>query len=54
MNHWYDFGSVCPPDGVLVRLRRYPENTPPCYGMIDFARGIASFQVGDGYTFTAP
>jgi hypothetical protein len=54
MNHWYDFGSVCPPDGILVRLRRYPGDTPPYYGMFDFDSGIASSQVGEGYTFTAP
>ena len=54
MSHWYDFGSVAPPPGLLVRLRRYPEDTPPYYGTFDFTTGEASTQVASGYTFRTP
>ena len=33
MSHWYDFSTVLPPAGEMVRLRRYPEHTPSFFGV---------------------
>ena len=54
MGHWFDFGTVLPPAGQLVSLRRYPEDTPPYFGIFDVAAAQATTSVGTGYTLLTP
>jgi hypothetical protein len=54
MSHWYDFGSVAPPPGLIVRLRRHPEDTPPYFGTFDFVTGLATSCVGTGTNILTP
>ncbi len=54
MAHWYDFSTVLPPAGEVVRLRRYPEHTPPFFGVFEIGSGVATCQVAIGYALLAP
>lgn len=54
MSHWYDFGTVLPPAGLMVRLRRHPEHNPPYFGAFDIPTGIATSKVDIGYALLTP
>ena len=54
MSTWHDFGTVLPPPNQLVRLRRFPEGTPPYFGTFDADTGTAVSGVGAGYQFVTP
>ena len=51
---WYDFGTVLPGPGVLVRARRFPQNTPPLWGTFDVPTATLSTQLPDGRTIATP
>ncbi len=51
---WHDFSIVLPPAAQLVRLRRYPEDTPPYFGTFDADAGQAVSSVGSGYQWVTP
>jgi hypothetical protein len=54
MSRWYDFGTVLPRGGELIRLRRFPEDTPPYFGVFDVAAGRAVSTVGSGWEWVTP
>jgi hypothetical protein len=54
MSHWHDIGLIAPPAGQLVGLRRFPEGTPPYFGIFDYATALATSSVGRGTNIVTP
>ncbi len=54
MSSWHDFGALLPPPGLVVRVRRFPADTPPYWGTFDIASATLTTQLPNGRVVLTP